>query len=191
MSKPQLVVTNADGGLELSSAEYAEADFQPPWKYERAHRRVVVLPPPGHEHFLLLEKIHERLVAYKMSHPGVIQHIIQESWLSIDQATDRRPDLAVYLSSGDPDHRIPERIPDLIFEIVSPGSDAHDRDYVEKRSDYERAGVREYVVVDRFEHGVTVFRPADGQFVATALTNTASYQSPLLPCLNLPLREII
>ncbi|WP_339909285.1 Uma2 family endonuclease [Symmachiella dynata] len=191
MSKPQLFITDADAGLELSADEYAEADFQPPCKYERAQRRIIVLPPPGHFHFLIVERIHELLVTYKFAHKNVIQHVIQESWIAINKKTDRRPDLAVYLHNQDAQQQIPQRLPEIVFEIVSPGNDAHDRDYVEKRNDYEQAGVQEYVIVDRFEHRVTVLRRDGETFVESTLQDDDEYTSPLLPGLEIPLQGIV
>ena len=47
--------------------------------------------------------------------------------------------------------------PDLIAEIVSP--DSVERDWVDKRAEYERAGVREYWIVD----------PSHERFAASAL----------------------
>jgi Uma2 family endonuclease len=46
--------------------------------------------------------------------------------------------------------------PDLAVEIVSP--DSIDRDYVRKRLLYEKAGVKEYWIVDESEQKVTLLR---------------------------------
>jgi Uma2 family endonuclease len=69
----------------------------------------------------------------------------------------REPDL-LYIS---PEHlpaahaQYPTRI-DLAIEIVSEGSDAHKRDYEDKRDDYAQAGVAEYWIVDPQEQHVIV-----------------------------------
>src|SRR5262249_39165434 len=53
--------------------------------------------------------------------------------------------------------------PDLAVEIVSPES-VH-RDYVLKRKQYERYGVREYWIVDEMERCVTLLRlGSDGKY---------------------------
>ncbi len=44
-----------------------------------------------------------------------------------------------------------------MFEIVSSEAKDRRRDYVEKQADYHRVGVREYVIIDRFDRKVTVF----------------------------------
>ncbi len=191
MSKPQLIVTDADDGLELSGADYAEADFQPPHRYERAHGRLVVIPPPGHHHHVVAGYLRKYLGAYEISHPEIVEFVFQESWLSADEATDRHPDIAVYLRSESSNQEIPQRVPDIIFEVVSPGPDAHQRDYVQKRREYESIEVSEYVIVDRFEHRVTVLRLAEGRYQETTLSSSDDYSSPLLPGLLIPLHEIV
>lgn len=50
--------------------------------------------------------------------------------------------------------------PDLAVEIVSP--DSVDRDYVKKRSQYERFGVEEYWIVDELEEKATLLRLQPG-----------------------------
>ena len=191
MSKPQLFITDADAGLELSADEYAEADFQPPCKYERAQRRIIVLPPPGHDHHVIAGILRDHLGAFRLAHPNVVEHVFQESWLRVDDDTDRHPDITVYLQANSPGEEIPARVPDIIFEIVSPGRPAHDRDYVAKRNEYETAGVQEYVIVDRFEHCVTVLRRDGEKFVESTLQDNDEYTSPLLPELRIPLKGIL
>jgi Uma2 family endonuclease len=56
-----------------------------------------------------------------------------------------------------------EGAPDLAVEVLSPTTSA--KDLRQKKALYERAGVREYVVVDPLEHYAIRFLPeADGSF---------------------------
>jgi Uma2 family endonuclease len=52
--------------------------------------------------------------------------------------------------------------PDLAVEVVSP--DSVERDYDRKRKQYERAGVREYWIVDEVEKTVTLLRLVKGKY---------------------------
>ena len=191
MSKPQLLLSNADGGMQLSAEDYAEADFQPPWRYERALGRLIVNPPPSYDHYLVAEHFRDYLVGYKLEHRDIVDHVFEESWLTVDQDADRRPDIAVYLHSASDSGQMPQRVPDLIYEIVSPGPDAHDRDYTDKRAEYERRGVQEYVIVDRFEHCLTVLRLVNGRYAEHVLQAPEEYTTPLLPGLKIPLEGVI
>ncbi len=46
-------------------------------------------------------------------------------------------------------------VPDLLVEVVSKGSIA--RDYIEKRNDYERFGVKEYWIIDSMNESIWVY----------------------------------
>ncbi len=77
-----------------------------------------------------------------------------------------------------------------MFEIVSPGRMSRERDYIRKRADYHRFGVREYVVIDRRQRTVSVFRWEPAGYEETVLTAGDVYTSPLLPGLAVPLAEV-
>ena len=72
--------------------------------------------------------------------------------------------------------------PDLVVEVVSPGTANEERDRVTKRRQYGDWGVPEYWIIDRFAGTVEVFRLAGGtlQPVET-LVETDQLTSPLLP----------
>lgn len=75
-----------------------------------------------------------------------------------------------------------EGAPDLVVEVVSPGSRRLDE--VRKRLLYDRFGVEEYWVVDPELHAVKVYRRTDAGFVRAAeLTADAgdALTTPLLP----------
>ena len=86
---------------------------------------------------------------------------------------------------------MPNRVPDLVFEIVSQGRKNRIRDYEEKRDEYERVGVKEYVIVDRFEHRLSVLRLTGGAFVESILEPDDTYSTPLLPGLEISLTGIL
>ena len=189
MDKSKFYLSQTDEGIELTREEYAEADTEEPWRFERANGRLVVMTPAGFEHHITVESFRDSLVAFKLAHPDIVKHVFQESWTAVQDDADRLPDIAVYLTGGT--GRLPDRVPDLIFEIVSQGSKDRKRDYEEKRSEYERIGVREYVIVDRFDHRLTVLRLEQATFVETVLQPSDHYSTPLLPGLEIPLSGII
>lgn len=76
--------------------------------------------------------------------------------------------------------------PDLVVEIVSTSSARADR--VEKFTEYERAGVREYWLIDprsRKEQADFYRLDADGRFFSVALHEDGLYHSAVLPGLRL------
>lgn len=82
--------------------------------------------------------------------------------------------------------------PDLAIEILSKGTRRLDERI--KLEAYERCGVREYWLFDRFRKGVQVWKRADGGGFRPCpfLSATAGdvLTSPLLPGFELPLAEI-
>ncbi len=149
------------------------------------------MTPAGEGHHSTTEPFRDYLGAYRLSHPDNLDHVYQESWVMIDGDAERFPDMAVYLKSDQTPSPIPERVPDLVFETVSPGPANRRRDYEEKRTEYERIGVRGYVIVDRFEHRVLVLGLENGNDAETFLGPEDSYNAPLLPGLEIPLAGVI
>ena len=130
------------------------------------------------------------LVVYKLAHPHVVQKIATEAWIRVNDGTDRIGDIGVYLVPQGPVPKIPDRVPDMMFEIVSPDKVSRDRDYVRKRAEYHRLGVREYVIIDRFQRSVTVLRLAPDDYQERILRIGDSYDSPLLPGLSIRLSDV-
>lgn len=77
----------------------------------------------------------------------------------LDDENSPEPDIA-FVSAAHRDRIHRGRVegpPDLAIEIVSPES--VDRDYRDKRKQYQRAGVAEYWIVDEMQRKVTLLRP--------------------------------
>ncbi len=189
-ARPILRLGKRDEGLPVSSEEFAEADFDAPWKYEREDGRLIVMAPAGEGHSYVSEPWRDRLGAYRLAHPDVVDLVVSEAWVRVDGGTDRIGDIGVYLVSDRPMSRRPDRVPDLMFEVVSEDKISRDRDYVRKRAEYQRLGVREYVIIDRFRRVVTVLTLAEGGYAERHLSADAVYESPLLPGFSVRLFEV-
>jgi hypothetical protein len=70
-------------------------------------------------------------------------------------------------------------IPEIVIEIVSPGSEQ--RDYDEKREEYLRFGVQEYWVVDAVRREVLILRRRGGRWAERVLRPPDVWRSRLLP----------
>ncbi|HUG91907.1 MAG TPA: Uma2 family endonuclease [Planctomycetaceae bacterium] len=191
MSKSKLYLTQADDGLELSREEFAEADHSERLRFERVNGRLQLMVPPGFDHHRSVKPFRNHLGAYELAHPEIVEDVFQEGWQVTDPETDRIPDIQVYLRSNPDPRPFPDRVADMIFESVSEDRRDRDRDYRDKRDEYEQIGVREYVIIDRFEHKLTVLRLKGRRYVETVLGPDDVYTSPLLPGLAVPLNGII
>jgi len=64
-------------------------------------------------------------------------------------------------------------------EVVSRGGE--DRDYVDKREEYLRAGVREYWILDRTPRTLLVLRRAGDSWQEVTVKDDSIYRTHLLP----------
>ena len=83
--------------------------------------------------------------------------------------------------------------PDLVVEILSPGT--RRRDKGRKRAVYDREGVREYWIVDPEARAITALRrPRPDAGLTDVITATVAaggvLESPLFPGLRVPLRDV-
>ena len=78
--------------------------------------------------------------------------------VSVDTVVE--PDISVICDKDKLDHRGCRGAPDLVVEILSPSTRRHDR--LVKLNLYQRAGVREYWIVDPEYKSVQVFTLNDG-----------------------------
>jgi Uma2 family endonuclease len=180
-----LHLSRDDAGRFLSAEEFAAAECSTPWKYERIGGKLVVMSPKSPEHDDSLELLRDMLVAYKLSHPGRIERIVSESWIRSDSENDLIPDLAVYLRGSRQSIKRPNRVPELVIEVLSPGRRAEVRGYVIKRAAYHRWAVLEYLIVDRFDRTVTVLTRTESGYAERVLDPAGSYSTPLLPGLEI------
>ena len=87
------------------------------------------------------------------------------------QKRRRLPDLLFVTKSREQiiKKQVAEGAPDLIIEVVSPDSES--RDWREKYLEYERAGVREYWVIDPMSQRVEAYVLSDAGYVQIAEQN--------------------
>jgi Uma2 family endonuclease len=79
--------------------------------------------------------------------------------------------------------------PDLVVEILSPGTASYDRGY--KRTLYSRHGVLEYWLVDPEAETVEVLTPNEaGLTMAATLRRSDTLTSPLLAGLAIDLEQV-
>ena len=179
-----------EAGRLVSAEEFAEAEYVEPWKYEREDGRLVVMAPDGGDHVETSSPLLRRLTVYRDDHPEVVEMVVPNAWVRVDGGKDRIGDLGVYLAGGRADSKIPDRVPEMMFEVVSPGGESRRRDYVKKRAEYHTLGIREYVIVDRFDRTITALTHAVDGYRERVLSAGETYESPMRPGLAIPLAEV-
>jgi Uma2 family endonuclease len=158
--------------------------------YEIIGGELFVSPTPAIRHqrisLRLLFALHTHLQAEQ---PGEVFHPLTGVRLSEQDVPE--PDLVVILAVHA--NRIGEHViegpPDLIVEILSPGTAG--RDLVAKRALYARAGVDEYWIVDPVASEIEVLTREGDRYRTAALYGRAELlRSPCLPDLRIPLDAV-
>lgn len=178
-----------DAGRRLTRVEYADADFAEPFQYERVRGRLVVMSPAGPEHRFVSRPFRRELCRFWAEHLSLVEDVDVEGWVATSPDDDRLPDICVYLIGDDPQRRVPDRVPAMVFEFVSKKRSDQERDYIHKRDEYHTIGVKEYVIVDRFKRSVLVLSWQPDEYAEHTLTEHDFYSTPLLPDLVIPLSE--
>ena len=186
MLETKLKLGLKDQGRLLTDEEFAGAECDTPYRYERVEGRLVVMSPSGKTHLGLVWAIVKDLSLYDATHPGMIEMAATEAWIRTGEGQDRMADIGVYLTEDEPqsDQQY-ERIPRVVFEVVSRGSE--ERDYILKRGEYFDTGVAEYVIVDPFRRVVTVLSRGEGDYLSRELREDDVYNSDLLPGFEFPI----
>lgn len=82
--------------------------------------------------------------------------------------------------------------PRLVAEVVSPGKESQERDYVLKRSEYAAVGIPEYWIIDPLERKITVLRLENGSYVEVGVFRGEDpIVSPSFPDLHLTASELL
>ena len=186
-----------DDGKAISRQEFRSIEADPAWQFERAGGRLDVMPPPGRPHRRCAFVFRLHVNEYWTANRGRVADVEGERWSQIADGGDRQHDFSVVLMNSplraaSNVFTDPERVPDIVFEYVSPGRRARERDYQAKREEYHLLGVREYVIVDPRRRRVTVLNwEADEYREAAVLGPDHAYTTPLLPGLSVPLAAAI
>jgi len=145
---------------------------------------VIIYMPPLHQHQLLITLLDRLLGSYvQFFNLGSLILAPYEVKLWPD-GPSREPDLFFVANKGQARLTASrcDGAPDLIIEIISPGSVTEDR--VHKFLEYERAGVREYWVIDPrpYQQQADFFILSKGkEFHPAPLDDTGSFRSTILP----------
>lgn len=161
------------------------------YRYELLNGRIVMTPPAGWPHGGIEVRLGAALFAVAGegrvtgSSQGYILpagHVVEPdvAYISPERWAACEPEDGAFLPV----------VPDLVIEILSPKTRSRDRG--EKRGLYERAGVREYWLVDPRERQVTVLVAGDdGRYTAEHLFEAGQRaSSTVLPALSIDLDEL-
>ena len=182
-----------DHGRRMSLEDFIASEFEEGWIYELGRGVIVVTQVPGIHDGRIVGRTSDLFTFYDRDHPDVTNYRAggMECRLRLPgMRSDRHPDQAVYLLPPPVDDDQPwmRWIPEIVVEVVSEGG--QERDYVEKREDYLRAGVREYWILNPNTRVLHALRRAGDVWDEATITADGVYRTGLLPGLEVRPAEL-
>ncbi len=178
-------------GTLMTPEEFDSAqDWEEGYTYELINEVLVVTPPAGIEERGPNDLLGFLLRDYQLRHAlgNALDYTVTEHTIRTGR-NRRRADRVIWAGLG----RLPDvdrDPPTIAIEFLSPGRRARRRDYDVKRKEYEKAGIIEYWIIDRFRKTLTVFRRKGRKSTETLFGAKDVYTTPLLPGFELPLARV-
>jgi Uma2 family endonuclease len=173
---------------EWDEEEYLALDTN--WLIELRDGCLEVLPMPTTSHQLMALYLYGQLLAFVTNrHLGMV--LAAPLPVRLRKGEIREPD--VLFMHKDHAERIGEQFwkgADLVMEVVSGSKKDRERDLVEKRRDYARAGISEYWIIDPREETITVLRLSGKRYVYGAFGKGTTATSHLLPGFSVDVTEV-
>ena len=156
--------------LSAEKDSFAFSDFltwETDERMELIHGEVFMMAAPGTSHQLISGEIFRQLANYlegKKCHaipaPFAVRLFEKDGDSPEDVDTMVEPDISIVCDSSKLDKYGCKGAPDMVVEILSPSTQRHDR--LVKLGWYQRAGVREYWIVNPEDQTVQVMLLDDG-----------------------------
>jgi Uma2 family endonuclease len=157
----------------LTFKEYLDYDDGSDNRYELIDGRLIALPPESEPNTSLANYLFLQLVnlgiSFRLVQPGRCE--IQVPVLDRGDPANRFPDLVLLreehleLTQRRLTITVDTLPPLLAVEVVSPGQNNRDRDFVRKRRQYAARGIPEYWLVDLQSQTIFVLELKDGDYV--------------------------
>ena len=148
---------------------------------------------PGPAHGRIVRRIAFMFLDYERLHPGLITYGAGGGECRMrlpGMVSDRHPDQAIYLDPEVTGPNVWTRwVPHIVVEVVSPGGE--DRDFIQKREEYLRVGVREYWILDPEQRRMHVLIRAGDTWEETIVAEADVYRTILLPGLEVSPGELL
>jgi len=179
-------------GALMTPEEFDEiAEYDENFTYELIRGVLVVNPIPSPEETGPNELLGHLLWDYQQRDPrgSVVDESLPQQY--VRTATGRRiADRLIWIGLN----RLPDPRKDaaaIAVEFVSSGGRNRHRDYIEKKQEYRDAGIKEYWIFDRFRRTLTIVSYSAAEPAESVISETESYESPLVPGFVVPISRIL
>jgi len=179
-------------GIRLSPEEFdAVEECDDRFNYELVHGVLIVASPPDVGERRPNDRLGYLLQSYQDHHPqGSALDLTLPEHLIRTPDSRRRADRVIWTGLGRTPNTCQDQ-PTIAIEFVSASKRDFQRDYIDKRDEYLRAGVLAYWIIDRFRRRMTVVRGGADPVTEFVITEQETYTTPLLPGFALPLAQLL
>lgn len=190
--KPKLVLGPELAGTLMTAKEFdAVQEYDENYRYELIKGVLVVTPISLAEETDPNEELGHWLRNYQEQHSQgrALDGTLPQQYVRVGRSR-RLADRLIWTGLG----RLPDRdrdLPSIAVEFVSAARRDRRRDYVAKRKEYMKLGIREYWILDRFQRTLTVVRNQPAGPEERVVHENEVYQTPLLPGFELPLARLL
>jgi Uma2 family endonuclease len=183
----------ASNAKHLMTVDDLEAIPYDEWhRFELIEGELYVSCAPVIPHQLVLNNVQVELTNYLRQNP--IGTLVPGPGAVFSKHNSVIPDIVFVSKERWQDIVVNDRFnaaPELIIEILSPGSGNRTRDLKLKPKLYEKYGVPEYWVVDTWSRSITIFRLKDNRLEeVTTLRGNDQLESPVFPGLSIKLTSV-
>lgn len=180
---------------KITFAEYLGYDDGTNKRYELVDGELLLMNPPAKRHFNIARFL-IRLFEEEISRQQLDIEVFAGIGIRTGAKSSRIPDLS--LVDGELWRSLPDdasaviEVPLLLaVEIVSPGKEQIERDYIEKVTEYQNTGIREYWIIDPMEQKVTIFVLNQGNYTKSVFVPDEAITSMTFPLLKVAVGEIL
>jgi Uma2 family endonuclease len=176
-------------GITMTPRDFDRADFVEGWRYELVNGVLVVSSTPLRNERDPNQELGYLLRVYQDTHPrGAILDVTLPEEIVVTGDNRRRADRVIWTGLG----RLPTQddVPSIIAESVSAGRRKWLRDYETKRDEYMAIGIKQYWIINRFDHTLTVYSFQGGRARKRVYHRNQTYKTELLPGFELPLGRL-
>jgi Uma2 family endonuclease len=190
--RKKLVLGFESAGMLMTPEEFdAVTEYDENYQYELIRGVLVVSPIALPQERGPNDVLGKHLLNYQETHPqgAALKLTLPQDYVRVRQGR-RIADRLIWC--GEKEDVDPFRdVPNIAVEFVSSGRRNRERDYEEKRDEYEQAGLDEYWIIDRFERTLTVIQYRGKKPTVRVFREGDKYESPRLPGFIVPLRKLL
>jgi Uma2 family endonuclease len=188
--------TTLSAGKWLTMEEYLVYDDGTDTRYELVDGELVEIPVESQINASIAKYL---LFEFAKYFPIALLGWNTEIEVSGRRAKSRLPDLIVHSEESQAALVAAKRAillrdmlpPQLIVEVVSPGTENRDRDYRYKRTEYAARGIAEYWIIDPEMQQITLCLWVNGQYEDMVYTGDTPISSTVIPSFALSAAHIL